>query len=208
MRVAVVLALSLPVFADVSASPPDLRDYYPTSPGCAWVYAASDGSELESVAQGVQEFEGKFYQVLNLARYFTQDHRTEFVTASRDRITVSAIGGAALPMGRMEPSMTLLQGPLRPGARWVSRGAWVYIDSRCAYELVLEGRVKGRETIRVPAGTFSCWKVELAYTFGSGRTRYPYRRTLWLARGIGIVRQFNEYEDRQEGWIELKHCRR
>jgi len=207
MRIGVLLAMTIPVFADVSLARPDLRDLYPTARGTVWVYVTPDGEELESKAEGEHEFEGKKYLILNLAKYFTNDHRTEYVSVSRDRIVVSVIGGATLSLGTIDPPMTLLQGPLRVGAEWSSKGTWVYIDSRCRYEMNVEGKVLGRESIRVPAGSFSCWKIEVSYTFGSGRNLFPYKRTLWLARGVGIVRQFNEYENQMKSSIELKQYR-
>jgi hypothetical protein len=207
MRIGVLLALALPVFADVSLTASDLRDFYPTTPGTVWLYVTSDGIELESKAEGEQEFDGKKYLVLELARYFTKDHRSEYLTVTRDRIEVSVIGGAALSLGHIDPPMTLLQGPLRVGSRWSTKGIWVYVDSRCRYEMHVEGKVLARESIRVPAGTFSCWKVELSYTFGSKGCVFPYKRTLWLARGVGIVRQANEFENQNQGFIELKQYR-
>jgi hypothetical protein len=82
----------------------------------------------------------------------------------------------ALVGGRVDRVRELAKYPMAPNARWTFR--MDYENPNVTSDG--QGKVVGVERITVPAGTFECFKVEAAATFGVGRSYTAFERiTRW-----------------------------
>ena len=72
--------------------------------------------------------------------------------------------------------------PLKEGESWNWRGKEI-VDGK-PMDCRMEGKLAGRETIRVPAGEFNCRKVKVETVSDDGTST----SVQWLAPGVGVVK--------------------
>jgi hypothetical protein len=105
--------------------------------------------------------------------------------------------------GSMEPPVQLLPFPLAEGQTWSQKVVRTDPASSERREMLVRGRVRGWETVKVPAGEFKALKVERTLYLGDYDTfRGPTQRTEteWYApevRGPVKVQVFEEYCERR-----------
>lgn len=77
---------------------------------------------------------------------------------------------------------------LTPGATWKWTWAATGISAAYDYEVI------GKENVTVPAGTFSATRIDYTAMIHSDTRRElgPVRGTLWIADGVGLVKQFED----------------
>lgn len=156
---------------------------FPTQTGYVWTYNTTlhptndpyvdipldtDVVELESVTQQGDATTLKL-------RSFDQwngEYRYPFITLTKDKVQVSGVSylGAGAPKAQGF-SFDFLRLPLQSGAKW-DDGNWM-------------GRLKGKETVTVPAGTFDAYKVDVIGTYDHAYSAVGY---YWIAPGTGIVK--------------------
>lgn len=60
--------------------------------------------------------------------------------------------------------------------------------------------VREEETVEVPAGTFTATRVSYETNSAVGAERYPQTGTLWVARGVGLVRDESRNASQSSTW--------
>lgn len=103
---------------------------------------------------------------------FTNQYRFPTIVETAEGVEMKGVtywGTAA--DGVDELSIGFMKFPLKPGARW-DDGAWI-------------GKAMGKETVKVPAGTFEAWKIDV---IGTHEQRYTAVGKYWVAPGRGIVK--------------------
>ncbi len=142
--------------------------------------------------------QGQVQQTL-IQRHKTQDGEVLIVedtwprgaTARRAyRIGPHGLALLATQLGQsafLDPALLLLPLPLKTG----QVGAWsgsVRVGKR-RYPAHAALRVNGPDPITTPAGDFHAYRIDLLLTLGSGKGQSAQHLTLWLAPGVGIVRE-------------------
>lgn len=112
--------------------------------------------------------------VLNLRAIddFTNEYRFPTLTEGPEGVELKGVtywGTAA--DGVEDLTIGFLKFPLKPGAQW-DDGLWI-------------GKAKGKETVKVPAGTFEAWKIDV---IGTHQQHYTAVGKYWVAPGKGIVK--------------------
>jgi hypothetical protein len=103
---------------------------------------------------------------------YTNEYRFPVLTESPDGVELKGVtyfGTAA--SGVDDLTIGFLKFPLAPGARW-DDGQWI-------------GKAVAKETVKVPAGTYEAWKIDVIGTFDHAYTAVG---KYWVAPGKGIVK--------------------
>jgi hypothetical protein len=150
--------------------------YFPITVGTRWVYEeqpkAGKTKQRIEVITAVEEKDGA--KIVSVRR---EDDGTE---AKLRRIVVSNKGLFVLEDGgsRADPPMCILKLPAAAGTKWASNSALPDVTIKGT------GTVFRSEQIKVPAGTYTAVRVELAVTVLNQKSHV----TVWIAPGIGIVK--------------------
>lgn len=156
--------------------------FFPAQVGYTWQYDVvlhpSDESQTDSTGTetlkttAVNQVNGKTVLELSDEDSFIWDVRRPIVEMDEQGVTIkdtTYIGPAAdIAKGH---SIDFLHIPLQVGAKW-DDGLWI-------------GKVKGQETIQVPAGTYETYKIEI---IGAYDHAYSAVGDYWVAPGVGIVK--------------------
>ncbi|MBI4563817.1 MAG: hypothetical protein HY716_03880 [Planctomycetes bacterium] len=169
-------------------------DFFPHSQGTVWTYV-SEGKEGKITVSGEEK---------------VGDVETVVLTSERpDRLAEKeylAIGDRGIRLVRrsigdrvhdFDPPILRLKLPALQGESWEWKGRIGEEEARARFTN------RGEEEVKVPAGTYKAWKVEVEMELAGTK----HRGTNWYAPGIGIVRQEFTFEGpgkRQSGVIELK----
>jgi hypothetical protein len=173
---------TLPTATAQQASAFRTADLFPTSAGHVWQYAThaqytddpdvdypgSESATIESVRRSGRSVTLQ----LRVVDDFTSKLR--FPTLTMDESGVRIAGMTYWGSGAREAqgyAFQLVGFPLTPGHKW-DDGEWA-------------GTIKGQESVKVPAGTFTAWCVE---AFGSMDSQYTAVGKYWIAPGVGIVK--------------------
>ena len=89
---------------------------------------------------------------------------------------------------RIEPRMPVLPADAKPGSSWNWSGAFVEGENTVA--AAARFRLLPAEKVVTKAGTFDAYKLEQVITIGGGSA--PTRNTMWLAPGVGMVKQVTD----------------
>lgn len=133
-------------------------------------YAEEKGSytlDLEKVTQGPAGTQLELRAVSGFTQY------SSFPTLIQNEREVRLQDMTFLGIGSDEVrglSLSFIQQPLQPGMRWEDEN-WI-------------GKVKGLETIQVPAGRFQAWRIEV---IGTHDQAYTAVGDYWIAPGVGVV---------------------
>lgn len=89
---------------------------------------------------------------------------------------------------RIEPRMPVLPADARAGASWNWSGAFVEGENTVAASARF--RLLPVEKVVTKAGPFEAYRLEQVITIGGGSA--PTRNTMWLAPGVGMVKQVTD----------------
>jgi hypothetical protein len=138
-------------------------------------------------------------------RVVTRDgvEATEALFRAPGEMTSGVLGDRA--RGTMEPAYQLMPFPLAEGKSWSQKVVRTDPATGERREMLVTGRVRGWETVKVPAGEFKALKVERTMYLGdydSFRGITQRTETEWYApdiRGAAKVVVFEEFCERRYG---------
>jgi hypothetical protein len=128
---------------------------------------------------------------------------TESLFRAPGEIASGVLGDRA--RGTMEPALSVTPFPLTEGKTWSQKVIRTDPGTNARREMLVTGRVRGWETVKVPAGEFKALKVERTLYLGdydSFRGATQRTETEWYApevRGPVKVQVFEEYCERRYG---------
>lgn len=188
-----------------------LRDHFPLKVGRRWIYtmrvtAGKNTQRIEYTTKVVrkEEVEGIGECYVTEARSVDRLFTTEFYSLKEGRLLNPRRkeGKATASFkGRVLLSETALSQLDKKGADPVS-WKWESADGRGKGTVTLAGR----EILRLRNyGNLHCLvlKDKAVYTFKKGTVRRHQERTIWLAPGIGMVKEFMQLKD-EEGTVALE----
>jgi ribosomal protein L40E len=150
------------------------EDYYPLKEGNSWTYSLPAGGEMTIKVTGFEEVKGvKCARVEGEAA--GQGKSSSWLAADVDGVRMYKL---KTPQGEVEFGKPPLQIklPFKQGDKWQARLPLQQpIDS--------EMESAGRETIKVPAGTFDCIRINTVVTVGDNKVT----SSTWYADGVGQV---------------------
>ena len=165
-------------------------DYYPLSVAARWTYDMKpheDGAVLtQTVTVEEQNWEnGAWHYVVresdpisDATTYLRKDASGASITSRVER------GG---PFGELrtmfQPDLPVLRFPLEPGAHW--KGKLRVVTGLFGRSLRVACWVEGKETIRVPAGSFDCLRIRIERKWG---LRKPEIVRAWYAPRVGLIK--------------------
>lgn len=153
-------------------------DHFPLKDGLTWKY----NSDLGEVVSWVK-FTGKKCIIisqsphLDLEQHLVLTEKSILLSEGRSNIYFFKTKRT------YHPPLLRLPIPLQTGQSWSWEGTEI-VDGESLHTRV-KGIVEGEETIRVPAGEFTCLKVKVTTVSSDGTTSSS---TQWLAPGVGIVK--------------------
>jgi hypothetical protein len=156
-----------------------LSEYFPLGDGFAWRYNSNLGEVKSSVA-----VEGDRVTVDSRSRRL--DIVQVYLISPEGVLLTSARSDAFLFSSRRTYHPFLLRFPaaVKIGQTWEWEGKEV-VDRKTIIKSRVEGIIKGREKVTVPAGDFDCLKVTVKTVSSDGTVSTS---TQWLASGVGIVK--------------------
>lgn len=159
-------------------------DPFPLKAGAAWEYRLSTGQPMAVRVAGTSQVGGRACTILETA--VGEQKTREHVAVTDQGLTAFKVEN---PFGSLEYPTPILRVklPFREGDAWavsLQEGAQL---NRYEY------RTGGRETLRVPAGTYEAWKVVATLKLPQGEASM----TAWYAPGIGLVKQVYAFGDRR-----------
>jgi hypothetical protein len=187
-------ALSLPAAAQVPA--PGLK------PGDTWTYRGIDNYNRLPTGTWTREVTGAAAGGIRVAMR-SGDGSFEDVYRAPGELASGVLNDRA--QGTMEPAFQLMPFPLVEGKSWSQKVIRTDPFTKEKREMLVMGKVRGWETIRVPAGEFKALKVERTMYLGDYDTfRGITQRTEteWYApdiRGAAKLVVFEEYCERRYG---------
>ncbi|MNS17738.1 hypothetical protein D3C72_494190 [compost metagenome] len=156
--------------------------FFPANPDAVWQYEVTahpaddpdvdyKGTETVTV-DSIRRNGAETVLKLRAIDEFTQRYRFPVVTEGPNGVTIQNVdywGAAAAEVQGL--TIQFLQFPLTTGARW-DDGAWI-------------GKALRKETVKVPAGSFEAWNIDV---IGTHDQRYTAVGHYWVAPGKGIVK--------------------
>ncbi|NDD27489.1 MAG: hypothetical protein EB084_04400 [Proteobacteria bacterium] len=180
-------SLTAPTFAKPSAAPPP-PDYFPIKDGYWWKYKTTNldtkaSSEWKLSVLGTEK--GDDGASLSKLEVDTGSMKTdEWYSKPKGWVMKHRIEYPANNMkGTYTPPDKYLMNPLTPGATWDWSGKGM-MDVEASHK----DTVKGAETVTVPAGKFTCMRVDTETVQGG----QPVHKTYWYANFIGLVKSQTE----------------
>jgi hypothetical protein len=108
-----------------------------------------------------------------------------------------------------DPPLNYLAGEVSIGTKKTGSSTMKYTDSEGISEIegtiFWETTVEGVEDVTVPAGTFeNCLKIKIIYNMVSSDVSDTESGeiTMWLAKGVGMVKQSHEETETEDGDVE------
>jgi hypothetical protein len=187
-------ALSLPATAQVAA--PGLK------PGDTWIYRGTDNYNRQPTGSWTREVTGTAVGGIRVA-VRAGDGSFEDVYRVPGELASGVLSERA--RGSMEPAFQLMPFPLAEGKSWSQKVIRTDPFTKERREMLVTGRVRGWETVRVPAGEFKAMKVERTMYLGDFDTfRGITQRTEteWYVpelRGAAKIVVFEEFCERRYG---------
>lgn len=125
-----------------------------------------------AVIQAVKQVDGKTVLELKEEDSYIIPNRFPVIELDEQSITLRNVTFLG-PLSDAAEGHTIdfLHLPLQAGAKW-DDGQWI-------------AKVKGEETVSVPAGTYKAWKIEVIGTYNQAYTTVG---DYWIAPGAGIVK--------------------
>lgn len=163
-------------------APADVSDYYPVGVGYEWVMVDSKNKKEMTERMSSVNVKDDITLVTIDAIVDGKTTMLEHVALSkggltRNNMTVFSTFNLKIDI-RLEPPLTLLTNPVKPGQEWKSE-----FKSR---DLVHKGVSKvTRERIKVPAGEFDAILISSDFQIPLGKQKMQF----WYAKGIGKIKQ-------------------
>lgn len=106
---------------------------------------------------------------------------------------------------RSQSSYSWVSNSPEPGSGGSSRGQ-IDLDGETIHDFEIEHKVAGREKIKVPAGEFTCIRIEIRIRAGDETSHL----NLWVAPGVGEIQgeltlKRRDEPDLTRGWKLLRH---
>jgi hypothetical protein len=187
-------ALSLPAAAQVAA--PGLK------PGDTWTYRGIDNYNRLPTGSWTREVTGTAAGGIRVA-VRSGDGSFEDVYRVPGELASGVLNERA--SGSMEPALQLMPFPLAEGKSWSQKVVRTDPFTKERREMLVTGRVRGWETVKVPAGEFKALKVERTMYLGdydSFRGITQRTETEWYVpelRGAAKLVVFEEFCERRYG---------
>jgi hypothetical protein len=191
---AALVGAALPVTAQVAA--PALKA------GDTWTYRGVDNYSKRVTGTWTREVTAAAPGGI---RVVTRDggEATEALFRAPGEMTSGVLGDRA--RGTMEPALQVTPFPLAEGKSWTQKVVRTDPATGDRREMLVTGRVRGWETVKVPAGEFKALKVERTLYLGdydSFRGITQRTETEWYApdiRGAAKIVVFEEFCERRYG---------
>ena len=170
------------VKATAKAAVQSAERFFPADPASVWQYEVTahpaddpyvdyKGTETVTV-DTIRREGGRTVLKLRAIDEFTARYRFPTVTEDASGVTISGVTfWGAMAREAQDLTVQFLQFPLTTGTRW-DDGGWV-------------GKAVRKETVRVPAGTFEAWNIDVIGTYDAQYTAVGH---YWVAPGKGIVK--------------------
>lgn len=189
---AALVCATAPVAAQVAA---------PTfKPGDSWTYRGIDQYNKQVTGTWTREVTAAGAGGIRVATR-AGDTTTESVFRAPGEMASGVLGDRA--RGTMEPALSVTPFPLAEGKTWSQKVIRIDPATNERREMLVTGKVRGWETVKVPAGEFKALKVERTLYLGDHDSfRGATQRTEieWYApevRGPVRVQVFEEYCERR-----------
>jgi hypothetical protein len=156
--------------------------FFPANPSAVWQYEVTihpaddpyvdyKGTETVTV-DSIRRQGDKTVLSLRAVDEFTARYRFPVITEGPEGVTLQGVDyWGAIAREAEGHSIQFLSFPLTSGARW-DDGLWI-------------GKALRKETVKVPAGTFEAWNVDVIGTLDQQYTAVGH---YWVAPGKGIVK--------------------
>jgi hypothetical protein len=163
------------------------QNLFPTGKGSTWAFQGSLGDismRMTATILSSQKEGSKTTVVMDWVMNGQSTQRETYVVSpagvSRAR---SGMGGT----GVITPPVPIIKYPVKSGASWTWKGS-IRMGSM---EIPASAQLKmvGRETVKIPAGTFNAYRVDMALTVSAQGQTQTIRNTYWFAPGAGLVKQ-------------------
>jgi hypothetical protein len=154
----------------------------PTQIGYTWQYdvvltptddtLAETPGTFTSMIQAVKQVDGKTFIEMREEDSYVYGYRFPVLEINEKSLTLKGVTYLG-PLSSTVDGHTIdfLHLPLQAGAKW-DDGQWI-------------SKVKGKEGISVPAGSYDAWKIEVIGVFDHAYTTVG---DYWIAPGAGIVK--------------------
>lgn len=151
------------------------EDFYPLKQGSQWLYALSSGAKMIISVTGQEEVKGVKCAVMQSE--MPGITAKEYVAADSNGVNVYKAKGVQGEIEYGKP-MVRIKLPLAEGDKWES------VIPIGKQSLTTRMEYAGKETIKVPAGTFECIKIKSTGFVGETQVSV---NTTWYSDGIGMV---------------------
>jgi len=162
-------------------------DVFPVAKGDRWtmlVRADENSFLLDTVSVGRRTMAGEtayFLQTLS-GGHAVQEKAYRVTPQGVDRLAVGPHGQT-----RLDPPMPLLRYPIVAGQELTWSGRLVFPKGQVPASAVC--KVCCVDHVDTPAGTFDAYRLRMVVTAYSPKNQMRYQSRVWLAPGIGIVRE-------------------
>jgi hypothetical protein len=156
--------------------------FFPADPNAVWQYEVT----AHAADDAYTEYKGTETVIVDSMRRagdttvlklraiddFTNRYRFPIVTETAEGVTIQGVEYMGVAADEIEDhTIQFLRFPLTEGTRW-DDGLWV-------------GKAIKKETVKVPAGTFQAWNIDVIGTYDNAYTAVGH---YWVAPGKGIVK--------------------
>jgi len=153
------------------------ESYFPHANGYAWRMTGSDGSSTIMTVEGTASIGSTTVQCFS--SLYISSSNTRSTSEAYYKVDGSGVYAHGSPSYPSSIGIPLIQFPLEVGKTW---------DVMVSGSYSTKATVISKENMTVPAGTFDCYKITLATTYGSSEA---YTSTLWLGNNAGIVKSIS-----------------
>lgn len=177
LSIVVLVGSGCSVLQQGSSSSGGGESYFPHAQGNSWRMTSTDGSSQITTVEGTATVGSITVQCFtSLNKMVYSGYTSTYTNESYYRIDSSGVYSHGSPSYPSSIGIPLIQFPLEAGKTW---------DVAVSGSYSTKATVVSKENVTVPAGTFDCYKINFATTFG---TIEAFTSTLWLGNNAGIVK--------------------
>jgi len=169
------MLLTLVPFA-ATADDPKPPDYYPLVEGNKWQYVANVNgtkAEVTTAVTAVKKKKGKVTATISTLSRDGSDIEEE-ISSDAKGVYRNSISGV-----KPDRPLTIIKYPIKSGDTWSET------LKSSGMDVEVETTVGKQVAVKVPAGTFKTYPVDMTLTIGAQELKV----TTWYADGVGIVKQ-------------------
>ena len=204
---AVVLTATLPAFAF------PISPYVPLSNGTQWSYTKNGVSGYVRTVSGSQWVNGYTTKSVTFSPEGEVDYYSNDATGvkfhGKFSPSVDVTGcGYVTDTVTYSPPVAYANADVTLGQTVTSSGNWTHQYAGCGTALLTysaQSTIQSIEYVTVPLGTFYAVKVvaNISYRYSTGSLYASATRSIWLAEGLGIVKQVSTYSSGGTDIVEL-----